>query len=149
VECSFDRKCYFAETVIFSPQQIQTMSTMWAKTCPGSRMNRPKYCGIFMPCKNYWATEASGAHTQWESCGLDWRIARQQLCERLDYATVEQAVFSACPMLTSHSNSTSYHVTCFPACGDVTQQQRVVVTWRAFSVTRYLFLGYITRAVSC
>jgi hypothetical protein len=55
-----------------------------------------------------------GARAQRESCGLDQRVARRQLCERLDYATVEQAVFSACPMLTSHSNSTSYHVTCFP-----------------------------------
>jgi hypothetical protein len=34
-----------------------------------------------------------GACAQWESCGLDRRVARRQLCEHLDYATVEQAVF--------------------------------------------------------
>jgi hypothetical protein len=55
-----------------------------------------------------------GARGKRKSCGLDPRVARGQFCERLDYATIEQAVFTACPMLTSHSNSTSYHVTCFP-----------------------------------
>jgi hypothetical protein len=51
---------------------------------------------------------------QRESCGLDRRVAMRQLCELLNYATIEQAVFSAWPMLTSYSNGTSYHVTCFP-----------------------------------
>jgi hypothetical protein len=54
-------------------------------------------------------------------------------------------VFSACPILTSHSNSTRYHVTCFPCL----RWRHATESDHVTCVFRDLFLGYITRAVSC
>jgi hypothetical protein len=49
-----------------------------------------------------------GAGAQRESCGLDRRVARRQLCERLDCATVSRGhVTSAFPQVTSDTPAPS------------------------------------------
>jgi hypothetical protein len=45
-----------------------------------------------------------GARAQWESCGLYRHVARRQLCECLDCATVSRGhMTSAFPHVTSHT----------------------------------------------
>jgi hypothetical protein len=63
------------------------------------------------------------ARTQREICGLYRRIARQQLCERLDCATVSRGhVTSVFPQVTSH---TPHRARCYATLGKHPFQTRL------------------------